>query len=49
MSRAHWDITEGIIRCAIEVHKGWGPGLLESMYRDALVVDLQLAGFGRAG
>lgn len=27
-------ITEKIIGCAIEVHKGLGPGLLESAYEE---------------
>ena len=26
------DLTEKIIGAAIEVHKYWGPGLLESIY-----------------
>ncbi|MBI4699464.1 MAG: GxxExxY protein [Nitrospirae bacterium] len=30
------DITEDIISCAIEVHKTLGPGLLESIYEEAL-------------
>jgi GxxExxY protein len=34
-----------VIGCAIEVHRRLGPGLLESAYRDALVIELLLAGF----
>jgi GxxExxY protein len=34
-----------VIGCAIEVHRRLGPGLLESAYRDALVIELRLAGF----
>ena len=33
--------TEGIIRCAIEVHKHLGPGLLESVYESALCVEFK--------
>ena len=43
--RAHWDLTEAIIGAAIEVHRTLGPGLLESIYRDALALELRLANF----
>ena len=33
-------ITEKIIGCAITVHRELGPGLLESIYRDALAMEL---------
>jgi len=33
--------TEGIIRCAIEVHKHLGLGLLESVYESALCVEFK--------
>ena len=33
-------ITERIIGCAIDVHKVLGPGLLESVYEEALCVEL---------
>jgi GxxExxY protein len=33
--------TEGIIHCAIEVHKHLGPGLLESVYESALCVEFK--------
>ena len=45
MLRPYWELTERIIACAIAVHSAFGPGLLESMYRDALVIELRLAGF----
>jgi GxxExxY protein len=37
-------ITEKIIRCAIEVHRNLGPGLLESIYEAALCVEFDAAG-----
>ena len=37
-------ITERIIKCAIEVHKQLGPGLLESIYEDAMCIECQLEG-----
>jgi GxxExxY protein len=36
-------LTNQIIACAIEVHKELGPGLLESVYQECLVVELQSA------
>ena len=33
--------TEGIIHCAIEVHKHLGPGLLESVYESAWCVEFK--------
>jgi GxxExxY protein len=38
------ELTERIIGAAIEVHRILGPGLLESIYEEALVVELQLRG-----
>lgn len=37
-------ITEKIIGCAIEVHKGLGPGLLESAYEECLCYELEQRG-----
>ncbi len=37
-------LTEKIIGAAIEVHRLLGPGLLESIYGEALCVELQLRG-----
>lgn len=34
-------LTGQIIRCAIEVHRVLGPGLLESPYRDCLIAELK--------
>jgi GxxExxY protein len=36
--------TDAIIRCAIEVHRELGPGLLESVYESALWSELTLTG-----
>jgi GxxExxY protein len=36
-------LKEKIIACAIEVHRALGPGLLESVYRDCLVIELRAA------
>lgn len=37
-------LTEKIIGCAIEVHRGLGPGLLESSYEAALAIEFDSAG-----
>jgi len=36
------DVTEKIISCAIEVHSNLGPGLLESIYEEALAHEFSL-------
>lgn len=38
------DLTEKIIGAAIEVHRLLGPGLLESIYEEALCIELQMRG-----
>src|SRR3990172_6189312 len=35
-------LTHKIIACAIEVHKRLGPGLLEKLYKEAMVIEMQL-------
>ncbi len=37
-------LCERIIACAMAVHTALGPGLLESIYRDCLIMELTLAG-----
>jgi GxxExxY protein len=34
-------LTEKIIGCAIEVHRTLGPGLLESVYRECMIIEIQ--------
>ena len=40
----HKDITSNILASAIEVHSNLGPGLLESVYEEALVIEFELKG-----
>ena len=37
-------LTERVIGCAIEVHRVLGPGLLESIYRECLAMELDAIG-----
>lgn len=37
-------LTRKIIACAIEVHRKLGPGLLEKLYKEAMVVEMELNG-----
>jgi GxxExxY protein len=39
------EMTHGIIAAAIEVHRHFGPGLLESIYEWALIRELELGGY----
>ena len=34
-------LTEKVIGCGIEVHRVLGPGLLESIYRDSLAIEIR--------
>ena len=38
------NLTGRILKCAFDVHRALGPGLLESAYRACLVRELQVAG-----
>ena len=40
------DITERIIKCAIEVHKTLGPGFMESVYENAMIYEFNRLGLG---
>lgn len=42
--RPHSDLTERIIGCAIKVHTTMGPGFVESVYENALCIQLSLDG-----
>jgi len=45
MSRKEYNhLSRRVIRCAIEVHKGLGPGLLERVYEDALCWEMRNQG-----
>src|SRR3990167_5247880 len=37
-------LTRRVIACAIEVHKRLGPGLLEKLYKEAMVIEMELDG-----
>lgn len=37
-------LTRQIIGAAIEVHRAFGPGLLESVYEDCMAIELKLRG-----
>jgi len=37
-------VTDEVIRCAIEIHRELGPGLLESAYEECLCYELSKAG-----
>ena len=39
------ELRRKVIGCAIAVHRALGPGLLESIYRDCLVIELRAEGF----
>ena len=44
MSLEFGDLTEVIIGAGIDVHRKLGPGFLESVYENALVVELRKRG-----
>lgn len=44
MEMKHADMTERIIRCAIDVHKALGPGLGRDIYGKALAIELERSG-----
>ena len=39
------DTTQEIIGCGIQLHRKYGPGLLESVYKQCLGIDLVARGF----
>ena len=39
-------LTEKVIKCAIEVHRQLGPGLLEGTYEEAYCIELEDEGLG---
>ena len=40
------ELTEAIIGSAIEIHRAFGPGLIECIYEDALAMELGFRGIG---
>jgi GxxExxY protein len=44
MTLEHAELTEQIIGACITVHKALGPGFLESIYENALVIELRARG-----
>jgi GxxExxY protein len=44
MSEATERTVEAVIGCAIEVHRRLGPGFLEGVYQDAMIIELDVAG-----
>ena len=44
MKLEHEDLTEKIIKAAIDVHRRLGPGFLEAIYENALIIELQKRG-----
>ena len=43
---AHDQLTERIIACALRVHSALGSGFVESVYENALALELRNGGFG---
>lgn len=37
-------LTAGVIGCAIQVHRTLGPGLLESVYRECMLIEMRASG-----
>jgi GxxExxY protein len=44
LSAAQIDLNQRVIGCAIEVHRELGPGLAESLYEEAMAVELRHCG-----
>jgi GxxExxY protein len=40
LKRKYWDLTQKVIQCAMHVHKCIGPGFKESVYQNAMAVEM---------
>ena len=40
LKHKHWDLTQKVIQCAMYVHKSIGPGFKESVYQNAMSVEM---------
>jgi GxxExxY protein len=40
----HWDLTQKIIECAMNVHNSIGSGFLEQIYQNAMAVEMSFYG-----
>jgi GxxExxY protein len=40
----HEDLTAAIIGCGLRVHETWGPGLLEAIDKECLLIELKADG-----
>ena len=40
LKHKYWDLTQKVIQCAMSVHKSIGPGFKESVYQNAMAVEM---------
>ena len=44
LKHEHWELTEKIIQCGINVHNAIGPGYGKSIYRNAMAIEMSNCG-----
>ena len=49
MPALYTDVTDSILRCAVAVHRGLGPGLPEFSYQMSLALEFDAAGISYVG